>query len=47
MMRCYSDWESQVTSALQTIMSSARDSVREAACPHHNIWQEPDSISYR
>ena len=36
-----------MSSALQSIVSSARESVREAACPHHNVWQEPDSISYR
>ena len=43
----FSDWEGQMSSALQSIVSSARESVKEAACPHHNVWQEPDSISYR
>ena len=39
----YSEWETQV----QSIVARAKESVKEAQCPHHNIWQEPDSISYR
>jgi len=43
----YSDWEGRVSSLLPNIVSSGRVTAREVHCPHHNIWQEPDSITYR
>ena len=47
MILVVSEWESQGSSSLQSIVSSARATVKESPCPHHNIWEEPDSISYR
>ena len=43
----FSDWEGRVSSLLPNIVSSDRVTAREVHCPHHNIWQEPDSITYR